>query len=68
MSALRWHQLVADVIGEYATDNMTIEHILDRLKSTGDYEVALAQFRVGASDRVIKNLLRLAIRNILGCD
>ena len=66
MAALDWCQLVAEVIAEFAVNNATREYLRQRLREKGDYALALGQFEAGATERVVRQLLRRGLLEITG--
>ena len=59
-------QLFADEIGRFAVDDGTVEHLIGRLRQRGDYPLALAEFRAGATERVVRGILRRGLIEITG--
>jgi len=66
MGDLIFCQLAADAIGKFTTETAEAEHIIERLKARGDWELAVAQFRCGATPRVVKGIIERACLEITG--
>ena len=64
MGALTWLQLVEAEVAKLATDEVGREELTQRFRESLEYEIAWAQKCEGASERVLRNLVRAALLRI----
>jgi len=62
----RWLKLVDQAVAMFAASADERELLVERLRASSDYSVIIAQFRFGASDRVVTGLLTRTLMDLTG--